>query len=651
MARRSKGVGLLLLLLFAFGVSSSAAAAAAAVSAGGVEAAFLNLKPSPGARLLNQRRRNTKYTTEPRLDSMASRKNGTPPKPVAVHSKRGPVQQHQLRMASSSSSSCSNGMIPTTTKTTMKPMAGETSLEYEALRLAPQQQQSGKNSINNKVYKKQHRTNGLNIPYESTLTALRRYRAVHGDLAMPRRFFVPSEAANDHNTNPAAAAAGYPSEWVGLDLASTVYNMKWWKQYISGSNNSKEKSSERVDELNQLGFIWERLQPEWNLVLEALVTYHSLNGDVMVPNAFVVPHGYRQWPLATWNIPLGNCVVRIRARNDFLMGVHSAARRNQLDALGFVWDVREHQFLRFFGALRHYAKLNQAGAFASVERPNLLRVPSSFFVPTHTDQWPKELWNYPLGAKCTAVRQKELYIKNNPKRQYILQEELGFCCTNGNADLSWYKVVHAAAIYSKLHDRTLDVPYKFVVPGRPSQAKKTTSTLATVTRGTTPTTQFANMDAGDWPEYLWGLPLGQRLKDIRVTGAYLKGEDADARRQQLDALGFIWNVREHRFQLFYAALQHYARLHQCGPFTGGGKKTDDAGSRIQSFRVPSAFVVPSDSNMWPRELWKFNLGKTTASVRLQGLYDVYRNRKRRELLEELGFFVDSERFASNNGEG
>jgi hypothetical protein len=437
-----------------------------------------------------------------------------------------------------------------------------------------------------------NRSNGIDIPYESTVEALRVYYAIHGDLAMPRRFRVPD-------------GCGYPNEWVGVDLAATVYNMKWWKKHIS------EAKTERVSELNRIGFVWERLQPEWNLVLEALVTYHSLHGDVLVTNKFVVPHGYRQWPRATWNIPLGNCVYRIRARNDFLLGVHAASRRNQLDSLGFVWDVHEHRFLKFFAVLRHYAKLNKAGAFCPTERPKQLRVPSSFTVPENDGRWPSELHNYPLGSKCTAIRQKQLYVKNKPKRQRML-EEIGFCW-NGNADLSWLKVVHAAAIYSKLHHRKLDVPYKFVVPEPPAE-------MANVS------------DEWPWPEQLWGLPLGQRLKDIRLTGAYLKGNDQEARRRQLEAMGFIWDVREHRFQRFYAALQHYAKLNNEGVYSQDGKRIP--------IHVPMRFVVPSNDYTWPSELWKFNLGKTTSAVRLRRLYNVQKNAKRRTQLRELGLEIE-----------
>jgi hypothetical protein len=350
------------------------------------------------------------------------------------------------------------------------------------------------------------RRNGIDLPYEPTISALRTYHSLHGDLAMPRRFIVPD-------------SSGYPSEWVGLDLAASVYSMKWWKKMVRTDETS------RVSELNELGFVWERLQPEWNIVLEALITFHALYGHVLVANKFVVPHGSDQWPKATWGIPLGNCVYRIRGRNDFLHGSTANARRNQLDSLDFVWDVHEHQFLKFFAVLRHYSKLTGTGKFSPDGQRKPLRIPSNYFIPENDKKWPRELWNYQLGAKCTAIRQKGLYVKNKPKRQRML-EDLGFRWC-GNAELAWLKVVHSAAIYSKLHERNLDIPYKFVVP--------------------TPSPEFLlSGEEWPWPEYLWGLPLGQRLKDIRTTGAYLKGKDKDARCQQLEALGFIWDVREHR---------------------------------------------------------------------------------------------------------
>ena len=348
------------------------------------------------------------------------------------------------------------------------------------------------------------RTQGMDLPYNSTLSALRAYHTQNGDLILPRRFTVPP-------------LPPFPPEWHGIDLATTVYNMRWWQKHVKNKPN-------RVAELNALAFCWERLQPEWNLVLQALVAYGTQHGDLLVKSKFVVPYGNATWPTATWGIPLGSCVYRIRSRNDFLRGANGGNRRDQLDRLGFVWDVHEHRFQKFADALRQYARLNECGPFSSFDGPTkTLKVPSTFVVPENDERWPKELWGFPLGVKCNAVRQKELYVKNKPRRRRILQE-LGFRMT-GNADLGWLSVVHAAAIYSSMHDRVLDVPFHYVVPSPQ---------------------QDGQQNGDPWPEYLWGFPLGQRLKDVRLKGAYLSGKNGAARRRQLDTLGFDWTPKRGR---------------------------------------------------------------------------------------------------------
>lgn len=393
---------------------------------------------------------------------------------------------------------------------------------YSSQGAVPSDDMAASSGVSTEPVSSNRRGKGWHLPYSVTINALRTYHNIHGDLVMPRRYIVKSSPCDDNR------ADSYPLAWNGLDLAGTVYNMKWWQQHV------KERPH-RVAELNQLGFVWERLQPEWNLVLMALVTYQSLHGNVLVPLQFVVPRE-DVWPKATWGLSLGSCVHRIRLRHDFLgQRNYKYSRRQQLDALGFVWDVSEHRFKIFYLALRHFAKLQGSGAYSNSisnvhgsPHSKALRVPATFIVPSNKD-WPRELWGYPLGAKSTAVRQKELYVKNHPERLFLLQE-LGFRGT-GNASLGWLKVVHAAAIYSRLHGRHLDVPYHFVVPA-PRAADGSVSQEC--------------VEDWPWPEHLWGFRLGQRLKDIRVKGAYVKGETGSERLRQLEALGFNWNPKRGR---------------------------------------------------------------------------------------------------------
>jgi len=311
--------------------------------------------------------------------------------------------------------------------------------------------------------------------------------------------------------------------------------MKWWSSNVASK-------PERVYELNQLEFVWERLQPEYNLCLEALIAYKSIYGHVQVPASFVVPYENnekemkRQWSKATWGIPLGNCVHRIRSRGDFLSHDETAwSRRRQLENLGFVWDVSEFAFEKFLLAVRYYAKLEDRYRGKGIHRA--IRVKSTFVVPSgnkESNLWPEALWGFPLGVKCSAVRQKGLYIKDHPRRQKALQD-IGFPLS-GNAQHSWLEVVHAAAIYSKMHGRVLDVPIHFVVPSPPCSSSDESCIIP-----------YGDDGAWPWPQTLWGLPLGQRLKDVRLKCRYLtNAETASSRRAQLDALGFVWQPKRGR---------------------------------------------------------------------------------------------------------
>ena len=342
-------------------------------------------------------------------------------------------------------------------------------LKYTATNIRTQK------NVKHNLYAPKHGKLGVHLSYESAIEVLQIYYGIHNHLVIPRRYVVPCNKGKNIICNSLKWEAHvllrfilslkeFPSDWHNVDLSGTVYNMNWWTRHVKSRPT-------RVFELNQLGFVWERLQPEWNLVLEALVTYHSIYGHTKVPISFIVPYEKQGiWPKATWGIALGNCVYRIRSRADFLRNEDTCwSRRQQLDGLGFIWDVNEHAFQKFFNALRFFLKLkeNESKVNQGV-LDRALRVPSTFIVPSGINMddkknpWPKYLWGYPLGAKCGAVRQKELYIKNNAERKRALQE-IGFQL-NGNATLGWLRVVHAAAIYSKMHNRTLDVPISFRVP-------------------------------------------------------------------------------------------------------------------------------------------------------------------------------------------
>ncbi|MGK3750129.1 MAG: hypothetical protein ACI8RD_002428 [Bacillariaceae sp.] len=326
---------------------------------------------------------------------------------------------------------------------TEQPIEGRRSLSTivppkgETIRVGSRYNDTDTSSVMSSYY-----SNGTNFPYEFTIQALRAFYNEHSHLVLPRRYPVPKNSC-------------YPTIWHGVDLAGTVYNMRWWQQHV-------KEQPDRVSELNKMGFVWERLQPEWNLILESLIVYKALNGNVLVPSNFTIPHDDNRWPKACWGISLGNSVYKIRNRGDHLSGNNPNAfsRRNQLDAIGFVWDVQELRFTKFCIALQLFGRIEQHRETIAV------KVPSQYIVP-RSSRWPNDMWGYRLGERCTQIRQKELYIKGHPHRLKILAD-YGFYVTGGsNNNLRWLEVVHAAAVYSQMNSNSLDVPTKFVVPAPP----------------------------------------------------------------------------------------------------------------------------------------------------------------------------------------
>ena len=366
------------------------------------------------------------------------------------------------------------------------------------------------------------------LPYESTLRVLRSFYNIHGDLVIPRNFVVPS--SNE-----------YPVEWHGVKLSAYVYTRdRFWSKHIA-------ERKDRVAQLGKLGFLWERLVPEWNLLIEALSVYKSIHGDVLVPAKFIVPRT-GEWSKACWEMPLGSMVQRIRIRHDYLTGDNSYERRLQLgerasfmkivcfihsepepDRLGFVYDVSEVKFAKFLAAVKYFRAIKR--------QHSTVRIPSKYVVPQEKG-WPEELWDYPLGARSLAVRQKQLYVKGRLDRQNAL-EEVGFMLQDGNAKLGWLAVVQAAAIYSQMHNKVLNVPLNFVVPAPPLDA------------------DVDCYETWPWPRRLWGLKLGQRLKDVRQKNAYLKGSDAEIRRAQLNQLGFVWTPKRGRRKRFVGETEDF----------------------------------------------------------------------------------------------
>ena len=97
-----------------------------------------------------------------------------------------------------------------------------------------------------------------------------------------------------------------------------------------------------VDELNDLGFIWNVRDYLWDLNYERLKTYVQQNGNALVEKGFVTPD----------EVKLGMWVSNVRATKS----AQSRERLNRLDELGFIWDVKAYEWQRNYEALVEYKR-------------------------------------------------------------------------------------------------------------------------------------------------------------------------------------------------------------------------------------------------------------------------------------------------------
>jgi hypothetical protein len=226
---------------------------------------------------------------------------------------------------------------------------------------------------------------------------------------------------------------------------------------------------------------------------------------------------------------------------------------------------RGHACQRPRKAPRHYlAPSLLAGLDAYGEQFGHVRVPTAFVVPD-IDGWPEEARGLVLGKQVSALRKQK-------KRGTLPQDDVAQLALRFVWDVPewrWQCVLQSLLAYQEVHS-DLDVLQRFVVPS-----------------------------GAPWPEEAWGVPLGYRVNTIRTHEIYVK--DHPERRAELDALGFVWDDRERRWEEVRAALLVCKEVHG-------------------DLEVPYRFVVPSEAP-WAEEAWGMKLGYRVNNIRASAELD------------------------------
>ncbi|EQC37712.1 hypothetical protein SDRG_04739 [Saprolegnia diclina VS20] len=183
--------------------------------------------------------------------------------------------------------------------------------------------------------------------------------------------------------------------------------------------------------------------------------------------------------------------------------------QSALDAMNFVYDLRDLKWAQHLMALRAYKAISGD-----------LDVPADFVVPSNDAAWPRDIWGLKLGRVLSSLRAKITELPDARQRQL---QSIGLLATYD----SWYDTLLALQVYKNLHGH-MRVPRTFEVPG----------------------------DSPEWPDDLWHMKLGMKVAYLRARAEKLP----PAKRAQLDDLGFLW-CGAVEWDLLRQALVTYKALH------------------------------------------------------------------------------------------
>lgn len=131
------------------------------------------------------------------------------------------------------------------------------------------------------------------------------YKAEHGDTNVPLRY--------------------------GTNLGAWVVNQRIVRK-------KGTLSPERIKRLDEIDFIWDTLELQWEARFNELLAYKAKYGDMYVPQS--CPSGLGQW-IANQKANLKN-------------GELSPDRKRRLDEIGFIWDYRTTKWEKGFSELLSY---------------------------------------------------------------------------------------------------------------------------------------------------------------------------------------------------------------------------------------------------------------------------------------------------------
>ena len=134
--------------------------------------------------------------------------------------------------------------------------------------------------------------------------------------------------------------AMYGTALVPTEYEAADFKLGTWVKQVRSMKSRDKLSKEKIKQLDDMGFVWDVDEHKWQQGIQKLEEYRSEQGDLLVPHVHVTSDGFN----------LGKWVSNRRSRRDKL----SKEKVKQLDDMGFVWDVGELWWQRGIQKLKDY---------------------------------------------------------------------------------------------------------------------------------------------------------------------------------------------------------------------------------------------------------------------------------------------------------
>ncbi|MFH2120305.1 MAG: Helicase associated domain protein [Pseudomonadota bacterium] len=121
-------------------------------------------------------------------------------------------------------------------------------------------------------------------------------------------------------------------------------DLSYWVSTQRENYRKRLLSPDRIERLEQIGFVWDTIRHSWEENYSALIEFKSATGHCDVPD---------KWPV---NLKLSHWVGK--QRSDRKKNRLSADRIERLNAIGFTWDPQDAVWNKMYGALQEYNKKN-----------------------------------------------------------------------------------------------------------------------------------------------------------------------------------------------------------------------------------------------------------------------------------------------------